>query len=157
MSEMKKIWIFETRSLPEAYLKATSVGGTWLDVSPTAQGGIAIVEMKTSSEASEPEELVSVHPSALKALFSLAEPLPETHDGILILEVASLKAMIPYLNRAIEAQHHIVEVRIKRTGTSGAVAFISGSLGQLEVFAKQFPADFKHSTLELKGEVRRHF
>ncbi len=156
MSDMKQVWIFETTSLPEAYQKAASVGGTWLDVSPTAQGGIAIVEASTPVADPHPD-LISMHSAALKALFSLAEPIPSAHDGIQILEANTLRTLLQHVNHAIESQHHVVEIRIKRSGSSGAVAFISGSLQSLSRMAQQLPRDFKHTTLELKGEVRRHF
>ncbi|GEM_PF-4161648 len=160
---MKRIWIFETATLGEAYEKAASVGGTWLDVSATANGGVAIVEAESEDQKAN-ENLFEVHEAVVKALFSLAEPIPPSHDAIQIVEAASLQALIAYANRAIESQFHIVEIRIKRAGTAGAVAFISGPLQALSKAAEslQGPAkatrtSLRASTLELQGEVRRHF
>jgi hypothetical protein len=163
MSEMKRIWIFESTSLGEAYEKAASVGGTWLDVSATAQGAVAIVEAQAKDLAGS-ENLFEVHEAVVKALFSLAEPIPSSHDGIQILEATSLQSLVPYLNRAVESQFHLVEIRIKRAGSAGAVAFISGpqmalkaAAENLQVQVKAASNSLRASTLELQGEVRRHF
>lgn len=160
---MKRIWIFETNSLGEAYEKAAAHGGTWLDVSATASGGVAIVEAQAKDLVGQ-ENLFEVHEALLKALFSLAEPIPSSHDGIQIVEAASLQLLIPYVNRAIESQFHIVEIRVKRAGAAGAVAFISGpqkalkaAAEKLQVQAKAASNSLRASTLELQGEVRRHF